>query len=115
MFISCLCLKVARFTVEKPHVLITEGTWNFNLSYLRGVDFFPTTGSPSLHNSREHILPDFVYISVITNPIFVCGSQVREFSSPIYNIYISGEKPLSHPDMGRLHRNQLRLFSKFRL
>ena len=35
-----------------------------------------------LHNSREHTSPNFLSISVNTNPISVCGSPIREFSSP---------------------------------
>ena len=52
--------------------------------YNGGVDFFPAAGNPSLHNSREHTSPNFLSISVNsnTNPISVCGSPIREFSSP---------------------------------
>ena len=42
---------------------------------------FPAAGSPSLHNSREHTSPNFLSMSVNTNPISVCGSPIREFSS----------------------------------
>ena len=34
----------------------------------RGVDFFPAAGSPGLHNSREHTSPNFLSISVNTDP-----------------------------------------------
>ena len=47
-----------------------------------GVDFFPAAGSPSLHNSREHTSLNFLSVSVNTNPISVCGSPIRQFSSP---------------------------------
>ena len=52
------------------------------MSENRGVDFFPAAGSLSLHNSREHTSPNFLSISVNTNPISVCGSPIRELSSP---------------------------------
>ena len=48
----------------------------------QGVDLFPAPGSPILHSSREHMSPNFVSISINTNPTYVCGSPIREFSSP---------------------------------
>ena len=53
------------------------------LSTTRGVDLFPVTGSPRLHNSREHTCPNFlISISFNANPNSVCGSPIREFSTP---------------------------------
>ena len=47
-------------------------------SIVSGVDFFPAAGSPGLHNSREHISPNFLSISVNTNPIWLSLSVVAQ-------------------------------------